>query len=130
MKLMVSTKKTFVPFFNGNRELPEEEQIVVTYKVPDVELRNRLKPRPKFKYSFDPEGRTTGGEAEVALDKENVVSSMLVALTHAEYEDEKGEHKITKWSELIHAPKDFQGLIDELYEEFRKELDTGVDEKN
>lgn len=130
MKQSFSTTRTYIPYFNGNRDLPEDEQVVVTYKIPDLELKNRLKPKPKLKFNYDSEGRTTGGETEVSMDRFSVVSGMLVSIRKLEYEDEKGEHKITKWSELLHGPLEYEALINELYDEFLKELDRTVDEKN
>lgn len=53
MKQSFSTTRTYIPYFNGNRDLPEDEQVVVTYKIPDLELKNRLKPKPKLKFNYD-----------------------------------------------------------------------------
>lgn len=130
MKMTIANTKTFIPFFNHNQELPEDEQIVVTYKVPDIKLKNTLKPRPKLKFNYDSDGRTTGGETEVSTNKLAVVSGMLVSIKHFGYEDERGEHKISKWDELVQGPVEYEPLVDELYDEFMKELDRGIDEKN
>jgi hypothetical protein len=130
MKEFISSVKTCIPSFNGNRELPEAEQVVVTYKIPDLELKGRLKPPSKLKFNFDPDGRASGGETEVSVNKFGVVSGMLLSIKHLSYEDEKGEHSITKWNELLHGPLQYEPLIGELYDEFSKELDKVVDEKN
>jgi hypothetical protein len=130
MKILVESKRTFIPFFNGNRDLPEGEQIVVTYKVPDLALKSRLKPKPKMKFNFANDGRTTGGETEVSIDQMAVVAGMLISIKGAFYENDKGEQKITNATELRACPLEYEPLVEELYNEFTKELDRVVDEKN
>ena len=68
MNQLIEDKRTYIPYFNGNRDLPEDEQIVVTYRVPDISLRRKLKPGRPMKFNYDPEGRVTGGEVEVSID--------------------------------------------------------------
>lgn len=42
MVITVSKVKTFEPEFNGNKDLPATERIVVKYKNPTVAMRERL----------------------------------------------------------------------------------------
>jgi hypothetical protein len=130
MKLLIEDKRTYIPYFNGNRNLPEEDQVVVTYRVPDITLKRRLKPGPKFKFNYDQQGNTQGGEVEISTDTMSVVSGMLISIKHLSYEDSKGEHQITNAKELYAGPLEYEPLVDELYKEFSKELDRVVDEKN
>jgi len=130
MHAFIEDTKTYIPYFNGNRELPEDEQVVVTFKVPDIQLKRRLKPRPKLKFNYDTEGNTTGGETEVTSDRTAVVSGMLVSIRNLSYENKRGIHRIQKAIELFTGPTQYEPLVDELYEEFSKELDRAVDEKN
>jgi len=130
MNLLLETTRTFVPFFRGNRELPEIDQVVVEYKVPDSTLKRRLKPKPTLKFNYDAQGNVMGGQTEVSSDPFSIVQGMLVKITHLSFEDKKGEHGITNAAELLRAPLQFEPLIEELAEEFSKELDRVVDEKN
>ena len=130
MNMLITDKKSFVPNFNGNRDLPDAEQVVVTYRIPDIALKNRLKPRPKFKFMYDKDGNTSGGETEVSTDKMTVVVGMLISIKNLSYENSKGVHKITNATELAQAPLEYEPLINEMSEEFSKELDRTIDEKN
>lgn len=130
MLTLSSTTKTYVPRWNGNRELPESEQVTVTYRVPDLQLKNRLKPKPKLRFQYDPAGNTTGGETELSTDHWLVVNGLLVSIGNLAYKTEKGETEVKNSTDLTKAPVEYEGLVDELYEIFSKELDRTVDEKN
>ncbi|HOX30917.1 MAG TPA: hypothetical protein PLB91_01230 [Spirochaetales bacterium] len=130
MNQLIEDKRTYVPFFNGNRDLPEGEQVVVTYRVPDIALRRKLKPRPSLKFSYDAEGRVTGGETEVSNDDQLMIAGMLLSIKHLSYENSKGVHQITNSKELYQGPLEYEGLITELAEVFSKELEKVADEKN
>jgi hypothetical protein len=130
MNLIIEDKRTFIPFFNGNRDLPELEQIVVLYRVPDLMMKRRLKPSPKLTFTYDKDGLVSGGETEISSDQAAVVSGMLISVKHLSYEDSKGAHQIQNAKELLAGPLEYEPLVDELYKEFSKELDRVVDEKN
>jgi hypothetical protein len=130
MRTLSAISKTYIPRFNGNQELPEEEQFVVTYRVPDLQLKSRLKPKPKLKFNYDAAGNTTGGETELSTDRMTVVSGMLISIRNLSWADGKTVHEVAKASDLLKAPVEYEALIDELHEEFSKELDRTVDEKN
>jgi len=130
MNILVETKRTVIPFFHENRDLPEEEQMVATYRIPDLTLKRRLKPPPKLDFDYDENGKVTGGHTQVSTDPAAVVAGMLINITHLSYENDKGVHQVTNAKELLAGPPDFEPLIDELYKEFSKELDRVVDEKN
>jgi len=130
MNQLIEDKRTYIPYFNGNRDLPEDEHIVVAYRVPDISLRRKLKPRRPMKFNYDTDGRVTGGEVEVSVDDSLVVQGMLISIKHLSFENSKGVHQITNAKELYLGPAEYEGLIAELYDVFSKELEKVVDEKN
>ena len=113
MVITVSKVKTFEPEFNGNRDLPATERIVVKYKNPTVAMRERLIARPEVKSHADTDGK---------LD---------VSISGCAYADESGtEHSISNAKELMEAPSEFNELTDEIVKKFEEELNKKVDEKN
>jgi hypothetical protein len=131
MVLTVAKTKSFYPTFNNNLDLPEDERVKITYKMPTLQLKNQLKPRSPMRFDIDPaSGRTERGVVEINVNKEEVVKALLVRIDNFACSDEKGEHKVTNWAELLQGPRECSELVDEMYTEFKKELDYEIDEKN
>jgi hypothetical protein len=130
MRTLAADTKTYIPFFNGNRDLPEHEQFDVTYRVPDLQLCLILKPKPKIKFNYDRDGNTIGGETEISIDKMGVIRGLLVSIRNLSWENSKGVHEVTKAPDILTGPVGYEALIDELHDEFSKELDRKIDEKN
>ena len=128
----ISREKTYIPKFDGNRNLPSSEQIVVTYKSATIELKNRIVSKPSAIGDFDPTGKSLGMKIEFKVDDEAYLRNMIVSVSGAGYQEDGGEVKhIRSAADLLKAPICFEPLITELVEVFREELTTSaVDEKN
>jgi len=129
----ISKEKTYIPKFDGNRDLPSNDQIAVTYKAATIELKNKIVSRPVAVGDFDETGKSRGMKIEFKVDDEAYLRNMIVGISGAGYrEGEDGEEKrIRSAADLLKAPICFEPLITELVELFREELTvTAADEKN
>lgn len=130
MELQFSTKLTYIPKFRGNREAPESERIVVTYRNPTVAMKARLLPRPELKFKYDAQGNVQGGETVVVQDRKTLIDGMLVRIDGLVCVVDGERRVVTDSKGLWEAPAALDELIEELAEFFRSELETKVDEKN
>jgi len=128
----ISKEKTYIPKFGGNRDLPSNEQISVTYKAATIELKNKIVSRPTAVGDFDETGKSRGMKIEFKVDDEAYLRNMIVSISGAGYKEGEGEVKhIRSAADLLKAPICFEPLVTELVELFREELTvTAVDEKN
>jgi len=129
----ISKEKTYIPKFDGNRDLPSNEQIAVTYKAPTIELKNKIVSRPTAVGEFDDEGRSRGMKIEFKVDDEAYLRNMIISISGAHYREEGDDEvkNIRSAADLLKAPICFEPLITELVEHLRKELTAkAVDEKN
>ena len=128
----ISKEKTYIPKFDKNRELPSNEQIIVTYKAATIDLKNRIVSRPTAIGDFDESGKSRGMKIEFKVDDEAYLRNMIVSISGADYQEDGGEVKhIRNAHDLLKAPICFEPLITELVEVFREELTVkAVDEKN
>ena len=131
MVVQVSKVKSFEPEFNGNRELPAAERIVVKYKNPTVAMRERLISRPEVKSHADTDGKLDGVDIAMGeINKAAALREMLVSISGCSYEDNGEEHSINNAKELMEAPSEFNELVDEIVKKFEEELNKKVNEKN
>ncbi|WP_304223125.1 hypothetical protein [Gracilinema caldarium] len=130
MELDFSSKLTYVPKFNGNREASAAEQFTVVYRNPTPALKSRLLPRPELRFRIDNEGRVAGGETIVSQDRKAIIDGMLVRIDGLSYKLDGETKLITDAKTLWEAPIVFDELIDELADHFRNELEKKVDQKN
>ena len=131
MVITVTKTKQFEPEFNGNRDLPAEERIVVKYKNPTVALRERLVAKPEVKSHADVDGKLDGLDIKMGeINKKLALSEMLISILGCEYEDENGKHTINNAKELMEAPSEFNALVDEIVKKFEEELSKSINEKN
>lgn len=131
MIISISKTKTYIPEFNGNRELPPTEQITATIKNPTVAMRERLIPRPQTKGHASANGQTDGVDIIIIEpDKKRILSEMVTAIYNCAYSDGNTEKSINNVTELLEAPSEYNGLVDELFAECQKELQKTVPEKN
>ena len=132
MVITVSKVKTFEPEFNGNKELPATDRIVVKYKNPTVAMRERLIARPEVKSHADTDGKLDGVDIVMGeINKATALREMLVSISGCAYADESGtEHAISNAKELMEAPSEFNELTDEIVKKFEEELNKKVPEKN
>ena len=129
----ISKEKTYIPKYDGNRELPSNEQIVVTYKAATIELKNRIVSKPTAIGDFDETGKSRGMKVEFKVDDESYLRNMIIKISGVGYQEEESNDikYIRDAAELLKAPICFEPLITELVELFREELVTSVvDEKN
>jgi hypothetical protein len=130
---IISREKTYIPKYNKNRDLPSNEQVVVTYKAATLELKNKIVSRPLAIGDFDDRGKPLGMKVEFKVDDEAYLKNMIVRISGLGYQEEgdKEAKYIRDAHELLKAPICCEPLVQELVELFREELNTAViDEKN
>lgn len=131
MVITVSKIKTFVPEFNGNKEQNKEDQISVTIKNPTVAMRDRLIPRPQTKGHASSNGVTDGIDVIIVEpDKKRILTEMVTSIENCAYNDGGVDRAINNVNELLNAPAEFNGLLDEIFDFCQKELQKKVPEKN
>ena len=132
MVLTISKERTFIPEFNGNKNLPACDQIVVKYKAPTITIKSRCRSKPQSKAIADANGKIRNMEISVDRDEQQTLVELLNSIHGASYQDDKGNIvNITSARDLINAPIEFEPLMREIVEHFDSELDKAeIDEKN
>lgn len=131
MVLTVSKTLSFVPEFNGNKELAEADRIVVHYKNPTFQMKEKIKGKSETVARADVNGKIEGIDISLKTDEVAILREMLIRIDGLSYRDEKGvEVEIKDAAQLIVAPVEFTELIDEIVKEFEKVLNKKVPEKN
>lgn len=131
MVIQVSKTKTYIPTFNGNKDIPATEQIVVTYKNPTVQMRERLIPRPQSKGKASTTGAVETFEIVLSdPNKTQILKEMIQTISNCSYEEDGQIKNINNATELLNAPSEFNGLVDEIFGQCQKELQKTVPEKN
>jgi len=131
--MVVSTSQTrsFTPEWMGNKDLPAVEQIKVTHKATTIKLKEALFVR---QYDFAQDGQNKGMNASmsVKVDRPNVLTQFGVTVENLEYTDEDGnKKKIVTAQQLLDAPIEFDGLVEEIYTYLNELANTqGGKEKN
>ncbi len=134
MRIQVSKKSLYVPEWRGNRELSEEERIVVRYTNLSFDERRKFQPKRAFRVlipdvykakdkeldsavdeALSPDGEMTSSPA----DNPGMVRAMKPTIEHLEVED--GD-PITTWEALLKTPVTKENRIDELISELELEL--------
>lgn len=123
-QISASKIRTFIPEFNGNRDLPSGEQIRVQYKAPTAAMKDRLFPRQIDFVDEKP-------QVSIIIDRVKVLQEMVASIENLSYDDENGkEISIVSARELLSAPIDFDPLVEELYVYLNSCIQGKVDEKN
>ncbi len=131
MVIQVSKIKSFEPEFNGNKDLPAAERIVVKFRNPTVAMRERLISRPEVKSHADTDGKLDGVDIVMGeINKAAALREMLVSISGCAYEDNGTAHSINNAKELMESPSEFNELVDEIVKKFEEELNKKVNEKN
>lgn len=132
MKLIISKEVRFVPDFNGNKDLPDTDQIVVTLKNPTIQIKNRCRSNPETIARADTTGKVQNIDITIKSDDVTILNEMLVSIRNASYETEKGDEvKIVNARDLSAAPIQFEPLRQEIVAECNRLLDhSQVVEKN
>lgn len=78
MQLNTRPQREFIPDWNGNKALPENEQIVIYHKAVSSHLKERLIPKPSYKMTGvagqDGESRW---ETDIFVDNTRLVKEMV-----------------------------------------------------
>lgn len=131
MKYELNKEGVFTPSFNGNKELPPQDQIIVKYKNPTLAIRDRCRKKPKAKGIGNERGGIDHFEIIIEKDELVTVREMLISISNCSYVCDGQETKIVTVNDLINAPIQFAPLYKEIVEEFDKILDkSDIDEKN
>ncbi len=126
MILTVSTKREFIPKFNGNDKAPAGEQIKIVHKAATIAMKEKLFPR-EFAYGAD--GKVSGS---FVVDRKKIIGEFVIDFINIsyQYDDSKEVVKVKNVNDLFNAPPEMDGLVDEIYNHFQDLLNTKVDEKN
>jgi hypothetical protein len=124
MVISVSTKREYIPEFNGNRKLSPTEQLKVIHRAPTVAIKEKLFPR---KFDFGADGAITGS---FEVDRKKIISELTAEFLNFEYETDDEKKKITTVEQLFKAPVEFDPLIEELYTYYNSLLNARPNEKN
>ncbi len=132
MRLSISNEGTFIPGFNGNKELSANDQITVRYKMPTVAMKNRCRTKPQTTAISNAQGKIKNMEILIEKDEINTLREMLISISNCSFAGDDGkDHIIAKAQDLIDAPVTFEPLLKEIVTEFDRILDhSDIDEKN
>jgi len=126
MILTVSTKREFIPKFNGNDKAPAAEQVKFIHKAATISMKEKLFPR-EFEYGAD--GKVSGS---FVVDRKKIIREFVIDMLNIsyQYDDSKEIVKVKNVDDLFNAPPEMDGLIDEVYNYFQDLLNQKVNEKN
>lgn len=124
MIVSISTKREYIPEFNGNRKLQVTEQMKVVHRAPTVAIKEKLFPR---KFAFGADGQITG---TFEVDRKKIIQELTESFSNIQYEMDGEEKKIATVEQLFKAPVEFDPLIEELYNYYNSVLNGKVNEKN
>lgn len=114
MRIILETERTYIPKIHGNRELPKNQQIVVTYRQPNGAERRILR---KTQFSDD------GVRVEFSVSK--ILKDQDVRIKNLEVVKDGKTVEISTGSQLADESSRFcSALIDELLTEIMS-LDYG-----
>ena len=115
MVIELSLSKDYIPEWNGNKDLPVGEQIVVSYKAPSMALYQALMPKPALKMVTNLEGQITGGETEYVIDNAKLVEAMVTGIKNLDIKINGATTSFTTARALLKdAPSVLSGLVDEI----------------
>ena len=131
MKLTLAKTIKFIPKFNGNKELPADEQISVTIDNPSLATKDKITEHPEARAKTDKKGTISGMDIVLKIDQFPIVKAMVHSIENLEYELDGKVVEITNAAELIAAPADLSPLFTEIANECERILkDSEIDEKN
>lgn len=130
-KISTSVNNTFIPEWDGNRELPAGEQIRVRHKSPSVAMKERLFPREFSVAQRDADSKDMLTSMSIVVDRKKVIAEMVDGIDNCGYEGDDGTVKHIKTAaQLFESPIEFDPLIEEIYNYLQGLLVQKVDEKN
>lgn len=129
-KISTSVQDVFIPTWEGNSELPVNEQIRVKHKAPTIAMKERLFPR-EFNLTQEAQGKDFTTSMSIRVDRKKVIAEMTLSIDNCAYETPDGAiKKITTVEQLMDAPADLDTLVEEIYTYYQNLLTGKVDEKN
>ena len=132
MRVAIAKRGEFVPEWNGNRDLPEEEQVRVDYKFLSYEERSmHLKTKP-IRMQMKDVDNLDGALAEIEYiqDKKGIALKSDVHVHNLETEDkDTGEIKVCKTMRDLYDSAAFPELAIEI-ENHLLNANARVDSKN
>lgn len=122
MLLEISNEDVFVPEFNGNRDLPEDEQIKVYLNMPTKSIQAAVKPDNKLRMEFDKDGNPTGGFVEAEVREEIMFRKMIRSIDNCAYKSNGKVVHVREAKDLAGVPVQYSPLVDEISKELQRRL--------
>ena len=131
MKYVLDKEGTFIPSFNGNKKLSEDDQIAVTYRYPTMATLRRCRKKPQAKGIANANGGIDHLEIILEKDEDAVIRELLVSIKNCSCVCEGKESPIVTAGDLINAPVQLAPLYKEIAAELDRVLDGAeIDGKN
>lgn len=131
MNLTLRKDLEFIPEFNGNKELDDNEKIVVVLNNPSLQTKDRITARPEAKARADIKGNIEGMDIVYKDDDMPIFKAMVKKIKNLSYSTGSDQHVISTASDLLSAPADFAPLLDEIIKECKHVLqESEINEKN
>jgi len=131
MKLELDREGVFIPSFNGNKNLPEMDKVIVRYKNPTLSIINRCRKKPTAKGIANASGGIDHMEIIIEKDDVTTIRELLVSISNCSYTMDGKENHIVSANDLFNAPVQFSPLYKEIGVEFDRILDNAeISEKN
>lgn len=138
MKVSISRTGIYIPKWNGNRDLPTDEQITVEFSYLSFDERRRFIKRTKPVITITDPEKKTDAELDAEINEQHTQITMTVdaddnAIAAAmkpivkNLEDTDG-NPISVWADILKAPQ-LSGLADEIINELSKSVGE-TDSKN
>jgi hypothetical protein len=136
MEFSCELKKSYIPEFNGNRDLDETAQVSVEWDELSESSIRTIRPKRDVAHKYDSKGTYVGMDMHYETDEFLLISGFNPRIKNLSWKDRDGKtRKVTNATTLFEAPAPLSGkLIKELIREFQKEIrvaeeDTPEDEK-
>jgi hypothetical protein len=119
-----ATIRSFVPEWEGNKDLSPGDQIKISHKAPSISLKEKLFPR-KFEF-------TSNGEAHMSIevDRRKLLKELVTRIDGLVIAVEGEEKKIATVEQLFDAGIELDTLVEEIYTYLNELMNGKVDEKN
>lgn len=133
MKVNISKEGRFIPEWEGNRDLPESEQVVVEYTALTGEQRKKYTHKEKPLYTVEVEGKTEDEieeqiqdqtrkvELRIWTDDDKIAAASNIRIGNLE--DTDGD-PLDTWDKILKAPHTKENQLSVLVTEVESELGT------
>lgn len=131
MVINVSKEFIFVPEFNGNKNAPECDRIVVRIKNPTLAVKARIAAHPETVARADTKGVVEGIDIRLKSNDDMIIREMLLSIEGLEYESDGNRTAVKNAAALFAAPVEFEPLRNEIASECNRILSgSEVSRKN